>query len=486
MEFKDFAQNEASALLDRLTSAAQAATEKVRAQYEEQLAAMRQQADALREQVEKESARAAALEADLDTVIDAHKSVDVDRLRFEEEVRTTSELLQKARGEIAQLEEVLESEMAQKSVLEAAVSEKTAIEAELAAARASLDTLRTEQQARAQAIQDLEAKLARAESAEMSLRKQSGDMNGLLQTLTAAAESSTKKIREETDAEIAALQAELTAARREAAALKSGAPGGQTGSSRQPELLVASVRAVADLGKTSSVADLFASFVRQLAPHFPRVALFRMKGKHLEGERGSGLDGNTDITKLVIPMSMDSLITRAANLGTIEDLGGKSPAPGNSPLGGTPAGAIALPIRFQGETLAVVYADSDTPFDASHTPFATLLLQHTEMLLTRLTQELKTLKELREYAGMLLQEAEQMFLADVEGKRPEKERVRRLQETIECGRQLYAQRASMEGPMAAGLLDAQIEIALSAEPATAFTKELAVAVNLPQSQRTAS
>ena len=85
------------------------------------------------------------------------------------------------------------------------------------------------------------------------------------------------------------------------------------------------------------------------------------------------------------------------------------------------------------------------------------------MLLTRLTQELKTLKELRDYAGMLLQEAEQMFLADLEGKRPEKERVRRLQETIECGRQLYAQRAALEGPLAAGLLDAQIEVALSAE-----------------------
>ena len=86
---------------------------------------------------------------------------------------------------------------------------------------------------------------------------------------------------------------------------------------------------------------------------------------------------------------------------------------------------------------------------------------------------------------MLLQEAEQMFLADLESKRPEKDRVRRLQETIECGRQLYGQRAALEGPLAAGLLDAQIEVALSAEPATPFTKELAVAVNLPQSQRTA-
>ena len=114
MEFKDFAQNEASALLERLTGAAQAATERIRAEYEEKMAAVRQQADALREQADKETARASSLEADLDTVIEAHKSVDADRLRIEEELRTAREHLERARGEIAQLEEVLESEMAQK------------------------------------------------------------------------------------------------------------------------------------------------------------------------------------------------------------------------------------------------------------------------------------------------------------------------------------------------------------------------------------
>ncbi len=485
MEFKDFAQNEASALLERLAGAAQAATEKIRAEYEEKIAAVRQQADGLREQADKETARASSLEADLDTVIEAHKSVDADRLRIEEELRTAREHLERARGEISQLEEVLESEMAQKSVLETALADKASIDADLVVARAALDTLRSEQQARQQTIVDLEAKLARAEAAESSLRKQSGDMNGLLQTLTSAAESATKKIREESDAEIVALRADLAAARREAAAAKSGTAGAAAGISHEPELLMASVRAIAALGKAANVADLFSTFVRQLAAQFPRVALFRMKGKHLEGERGSGLDTSTDITKLVIPMSMDSLITRAANLGTVEDLAGSPASTGNSPLGGIPAAAIALPIRFQGETLAVVYADSEIAWESAHAAFATVLLQHTEILLTRLTQELKTLKDLRDYAGMLLQEAEQMFLADLESKRPEKDRIRRLRETIECGRQLYGQRAALEGPLAGGLLDAQIEVALSAETATPFTKELAAAVNLPQSQRTA-
>jgi hypothetical protein len=480
MEFKDFAQNEASALLERLTTAAQAATEKVREDYEAQLAALRGESDALRGQIEKETARASALESDLDTVIEAHKSVDAERLKLEEDLRAERETISKARAEIAQLEEVLESEMAQKAVIEAALAEKASVEAELSSARSTVEKLRAELQSREEAIRQLEARLTHAEAAESSIRKQSNDTNNLLQTLTAAAESATKKIREEADAEIAGLRAQLEALRREATAK------GGDGSSvnRQPDLLIASVRAVADLSKAANIADLFDAVVRQLALQVPRVALFRMKGKHLEGERGSGLDSSTDIKKLVIPMNMDSLITRAANLGTIEDLAA-SPAPANSPLGGMPASAIALPIRFQGETLAVLYADSDTVWNPSLAAFATLLLQHTEMLLTRLTQELKTLKDLRDYAGMLLQEAEQMFLADLEAKRPEKERIRRLQETIACGRQLYSQRTSLEGPLAAGLLDAQIEVVLTGEP-TPFAKELAAAVNSPQSKQQAS
>ena len=308
----------------------------------------------------------------------------------------------------------------------------------------------------------------------------------MLQTLTSAAETATRKIREEAHTEIAAMRVELEAARREAAAVKKGQPADGKSAQDQPAMLTASVRALYELGQASNVAELLGSLVNQLAPHFPRVALFRVKGKHLQGERGSGLDASTDITKLVIPISMDSVITRAANLGTIEDIAGSQRPAANSPLGGTPAAAIALPIRFAGETLAVVYADSEKPWDESRTAYATLLLQHTDVLLTRLTQELKTRKELRDYAGMLLQEAEQMFLADVESKRPEKERVRRLQETIDCGRQLYAQRAALEGPLAAGLLDEQIEIVIGAQTVTPFAKELAAAVRRTESQRTAS
>ena len=143
MEFKDFAQNEASALLERLAGAAQAATEKIRAETRGEDRAVRQQADGLREQAEKETARASSLEADLDTVIEAHKSVDADRLRIEEELRTAASTSNAPAAEISQLEEVLESEMAQKSVLETALADKASIDADLVVARAALDALRS-------------------------------------------------------------------------------------------------------------------------------------------------------------------------------------------------------------------------------------------------------------------------------------------------------------------------------------------------------
>ena len=63
----------------------------------------------------------------------------------------------------------------------------------------------------------------------------------------------------------------------------------------------------------------------------------------------------------------------------------------------------------------------------------------------RLSQELKTLNELRDYAAMLLQEAQEMYAADTQADKSADERRSRLKDTIECARQLYAQRASLEG-----------------------------------------
>ena len=62
-------------------------------------------------------------------------------------------------------------------------------------------------------------------------------------------------------------------------------------------------------------------------------------------------------------MTVDSLLTRAMNSGTVESLTGADIASRlGTPFGGSPTSAVALPIVMQGTTLAVVYADdADMP-----------------------------------------------------------------------------------------------------------------------------
>ena len=104
------------------------------------------------------------------------------------------------------------------------------------------------------------------------------------------------------------------------------------------------------------------------------------------------------------------------------------------------------------------------------------MVRATTVLLMRLSQELKTLTELRDYAAMLLQEAEEMYNADLQTERTEEERRSRLQDTVECARQLYAQRAALEGAAAATLLDDRIAAAIEEEDATYFARDLAAIV----------
>jgi hypothetical protein len=86
---------------------------------------------------------------------------------------------------------------------------------------------------------------------------------------------------------------------------------------------------------------------------------------------------------------------------------------------------------------------------------------------------------------MLLREAEQMYLADIQEGRAETDRLRRLHDTIEFGRQLFDQRAELEGGIAAGLLEDEIAALIRAEPVTPFGSGLAAALADTLAERTA-
>jgi len=107
-------------------------------------------------------------------------------------------------------------------------------------------------------------------------------------------------------------------------------------------------------------------------------------------------------------------------------------------------------------------------------------------VLDRMSHELKALEDLRQYAAMLLQEAEQMYASDTEAGVPDDDRRRRLQDTLDCARQLYAQRASLEGSAAALLFDELLAAVAASSPPTPFSRDLAHAGPLKEARRTAT
>ena len=251
---------------------------------------------------------------------------------------------------------------------------------------------------------------------------------------------------------------------------------------RMVSLFDASVRAVNEMASARTSADLLSELVKRLSLQFSRVALFRVKGQGLEGELQVGFE-DTDITKLVLPFTVDSLLTRALNSGAVESITGSDLAKRlGTPFGGTPTSAVTLPIVMQGTTVAILYADdADMPDYArgpavheSSVAFAKLLVGEAALLMMCHTHELKMLAELRQYASTLLQEAKEMYLADAEAGKPATLLRSRLKDNLECASQLYTYRAAMEGMAAAALLDEQI--AAEVAGTSQFARDLAEAV----------
>ena len=595
MDLRDLANSEASAFIDRLVAAAEARTQKVQADADAQVSAIRGQLETLRSEFERETARATALEADLDAVIEAHRQVDADRLaaesaraqeagaraRLDDELRGVRQLLDRARAEASRVSEALEDEAAQKALLHATAEKKigalegrvaelakieSSLRAELSDAAKRAEARESETTAAAQAMRDrfdAAIRTARAEAESLSADRDAAraDIEMIRQEVEAARKETAaigaqaekaqterdalrveaEKLRSEKDAlrvdasevrkqadvfrsegellrtEASARRAELEAARAESKALRAQADAlvaHSSGSAKEiaslQEMLDASrqhherqvatikelearlrdaetrvlgvdstatatltsaIRALDALGSAATISELFVMLVSQLSMDLPRVALFRVKGNHLEGDHAAGLDESVQIKKIVIPMTMDSVIARAASGGTLVRSEGDELANSTPPFGGAPVSAFAVPIIFQGETLAVLYADSEKSTTTAECALALLIVRHSTVLLARLTNELKALKELRDYAMMLIQEAEQMFIADVDSGRPAHESIRRLRDTVDCGRQLYAQRAALEGTEAAGLFDEQVSIVINAR-ASAFAEAL--------------
>ncbi|MEO5896373.1 MAG: hypothetical protein ABIS06_11790 [Vicinamibacterales bacterium] len=445
MDLRDFARTETDAFIDRLMSHADEAAGNARTHADHEIAAVRAQADGLQSELEVEAARAAALEADLDTVIEAHRQVEAERDAAEARIASLKSELEAATSLMNEV--TSEADARVTSAREEFEKDAASLQAELAA---------------------LQMQLARQQSEIGTLQAERASAAGQLQT-TAEKLDAAQRDNTEQSGTIRQLQKRLTQSETAVAAT-----------------LASSVRAIEALDSAANTNDLFATMVKQLGMELPRVAVFRVKGNHLVGEHGAGLDANIDLSKLMIPMSVDSIITRAVAHGGLVRAEGEQLADTRAPFGGTPACALAVPVIFQDETFAVLYADFNVPASQAHATSMVLLARYAGALLSRLMQELKSLKELRDYAAVLLQEAELMFASDTAAGRPAPECTSRLRETIDCGRQIFSQRASLEGPAAIGLLDELIAAVTSAQ-ATPFAGALKAALEIREkAERTAS
>jgi predicted nucleic acid-binding Zn-ribbon protein len=231
----------------------------------------------------------------------------------------------------------------------------------------------------------------------------------------------------------------------------------------------------------SKTEDVLAAIVDALALQFSRVALFRVQSNRLEGVRQVGFDLQADISQVLIPRTLDSLVTQAVASAQIETRTGQELKNSKLPFGGSPEFGLALPVVIGDEPLAVVYADdSGGPHSEFGKPelrskFAELVRRHAVPILARLVAEARVLAELDEYATLLLTELEQTYTADFEAAKdiPEAERRRQLKDNLDYARRLYGQRAEPEGARAAAVFEQRLFAAIESRKASPFGHDLA-------------
>jgi len=521
MDLRHLAVTEASAFADRLIAACEAAVQQARSEAEQTVEKAREETRRVARSLDEESARKGLLEqAHAQAVRDytarlAEADAAQATLRSEAHAMEAA-LLRDAQAREAVLQSELQAAEAARAeaVWEAEADGRNAAQAaeaairhesqvtrlalldELARAATAVQTLREELRAaqqrelqQAEQVRQLETGLHDANRAATAVGQQAYDLEARLRDAAATSADLRQQVHvldarvKDADASAAGLRRQAQDAEEAVAAVLGELVNSTGAATRTATLLAASVDAIDALAAPAKVEEVLRTLVEQLGRQFERTAIFRVRGKHLQGAHGTGIDLTLDVTKLMIPVSMDSVMTRALVSGAAACLQGEQLAEVRPPFGGTPAAALAIPIVFGRDTLAVLYADSRAGLTEAHLVFATLVARHTTAVLARLAQELKTARELREYAQSLLEEAEQLFVADVEAGRPGPERLQRLRSSLEFTRQLFDQRTALEPVPMPGLLDQQIAAVVAAEPGRPFSRELALAIDQAESRR---
>jgi hypothetical protein len=493
MDFRDLAETRTSELISRLVDASREQPRqqilRLRSALDDAMSALERALD-VSEPEEREVqalvdqlAAAASAHAE-QAVANAIEPLQSDLASQTDEIATLAGSLEEAQSQADALREVIDSARSEaesaRSEADSARVETDSVRGEAEALRSRLEGLEADMEAARTLTDEALADRARFEEAASIAHSQAEAADAKLEAVTALFKTANTRVKaleraqEEHDRVVRGLQAKLHAKTTSASA-------DHRGSIALLDELLGSFEA---LSGATTIADVLTTLTEQLAADFCRVALFRVKGNRLEGEHQIGIDLPADVAKVVMPLSMDSFLTRAAASGVLMRLSGDELADSSrAPFSGSPTCALALPIAVSGEPFAVVYADDSGQAESGRAAIdlersariADALRQHVVALLTRLTNELKALAELRGYADLLLKEMEQMYNADVEAGQSGEPLVSSLRSNLDYARSIFASRVTTEGPDAAKLLDDQIGGLIDARRESPFGRDLAAA-----------
>lgn len=282
-----------------------------------------------------------------------------------------------------------------------------------------------------------------------------------------------------------ALQAQLDAADLVQAALRRqlavAVAAAQPTAGRAPASSQAPAAEAAALQAATNTLELLIALADQVRSVFPRVAVFHLKGSALHGVYQAGFDLRRDVSKIVVPLSVESVLSRAVNTGatvslTATETNGATPLP----LGAAVANVCAMPVEAAGRTIAVIYGDdADRPVDP---------IQHADRVkmaeqwragalgrLQRLAADPELLAELDGYAASLLDEVESMYMLDVGLGLHPAALVDRLTANLTYAQDACARRFASAGIPEADIFDERLTALLDLKATTPFGRHLAIA-----------
>jgi hypothetical protein len=237
---------------------------------------------------------------------------------------------------------------------------------------------------------------------------------------------------------------------------------GAQASERQEQLAIVEglLSAVRAISAGRSLSDTLTTLTTAAGTLAPRVALFIVNGRELQGWRSTGFPSKAPET-LRLPNDRGGLLAKAASSGAAVSTA-IEPAPEFAALGSDRAG-LAVPITVGGQAVAVLYADdgvsgeSETP--ASWPEVMQILGVHASTSLSHITA-LRTTQAMqvtggasprsaasgeedssaRRYARLLVSEIKLYNESAVRLGREKRDLLHRLRPEIERARRLYEER----------------------------------------------